>query len=65
MEFGIFIMPIHSPEKPFQDTLKTDMDTVVLADSLGGIRGLDRGALHHQVGADFGAGTCLSPRRSG
>ncbi|MQF69723.1 LLM class flavin-dependent oxidoreductase [SAR202 cluster bacterium AD-804-J14_MRT_500m] len=35
MEFGIFIMPIHAPEKSFQETLEIDLQTVVLADSLG------------------------------
>ncbi len=35
MEFGLFLMPIHPPEKPWQQIMKEDMDTLILADKLG------------------------------
>lgn len=35
MEFGLFIMPIHPPEKPWQRIMNEDMTTIILADELG------------------------------
>ena len=35
MNFGLFMMPVHHPEKGLPRTIKEDMDTIVLADQLG------------------------------
>jgi len=35
MEFGLFMMPVHHPEKGLPRTIKEDMNTIVLADELG------------------------------
>ena len=35
MQFGLFLMPIHPPEKSWQQMMREEMDTLVLADELG------------------------------
>ncbi len=35
MNFGLFMMPVHHPEKPLQRTIKEDMNTIIQADQLG------------------------------
>ena len=35
MNFGLFLVPIHHPEKGLPRTVKEDMDTIVTADKLG------------------------------
>jgi len=35
VEFGLFVMPIHPPEKPWQQVMKEDTATITLADELG------------------------------
>ena len=35
MNFGLFLMPIHPPEKPWQQMISENTETIVLADTLG------------------------------
>ena len=35
MEFGLFMMPVHHPEKGLPRTIKEDMNTIIKADELG------------------------------
>ena len=35
MNFGLFMMPVHYPGKALQQSIKEDMNTVILADELG------------------------------
>lgn len=35
MNFGLFMMPVHHPDKGVPRTIKEDMNTIVLADELG------------------------------
>ena len=35
MNFGLFMMPVHNPEKGLPRTLKEDMHTIIYADELG------------------------------
>ncbi len=35
MNFGLFMMPVHHPEKGLSRTIKEDMDTIIYADELG------------------------------
>lgn len=35
MEFGLFLMPIHPPNKPWQTVMREDMGTLIQADKLG------------------------------
>ncbi len=35
MNFGLFMMPVHHPEKGLTRTIKEDMETIIRADQLG------------------------------
>ena len=35
MNLGLFLMPVHNPEKPWKQTLREDRETIIHADSLG------------------------------
>ncbi len=35
MEFGIFMMPLHPPQRDLQDMYQEDLDKIILADKLG------------------------------
>ena len=47
MNFGLFMMPVHHPDKGLPRTIKEDMHTIVYADELGFLRGMDWGAFHY------------------
>src|SRR5678816_209300 len=35
MQFGLFMMPLHPPHRPYADGYQRDVDQIVLADRLG------------------------------
>jgi hypothetical protein len=35
MQFGLFMMPLHPPHRPFADAYERDIAQIVLADTLG------------------------------
>ncbi|GIS95483.1 MAG: hypothetical protein CM1200mP22_27200 [Dehalococcoidia bacterium] len=52
MQYGVFMMPSHPPEREVFQAHKWDLDCLVLADKFGGFfRSLDRRALHRTLGA--------------
>ena len=52
MKLGLFMMPLHPPEKDRTECFEEDIELVVLADQLGVQRGLGRAAQYAGLGAD-------------
>ena len=58
MQYGLFTMPSHPPERSLGDGHRWDLQTLRWADELGLLRGLDRRAPHRAVGAASRRPTC-------
>ena len=50
MKLGLFLMPLHYPDRPHADTYQEDLELVEYADGLGYVGDVGRGTLPAAVG---------------